>query len=64
MKQALKRIEEALNQLETRKNAASPQPEPAKRSYSFDLHKPPLSDSSQPQVAESGGVKREKLGGF
>ncbi len=61
MKQALKRIEEALNQLETRKNAANPQREPAKRSYSFDLHKPPNSDFPQPQVGDSSTQTKQAL---
>lgn len=53
MNQALKRIEEALNQLETHKNAVNPQPDTTKRSYSFDIFLSPKSDFPQPQVSES-----------
>ena len=53
MKQALKRIEEALNQLETQKNAVNPQPDTTKPSYSFDIFLLPKSDFPQPQVSDS-----------
>jgi hypothetical protein len=53
MKQALKRIEEALNQLETQKNAVNPQPDTTKPSYSFDIFLSPKSDFPQPQVSDS-----------
>ena len=55
MKNALKRIEEALNQLEKLKNTANPQPRAAKkRTYSFEIFlKTAKSDSDVQQQSDS-----------
>ena len=55
MKNALKRIEEALNQLEKLKNTANPQPSTAKkRTYSFEIFlKTAKSDSDVQQQSDS-----------
>lgn len=53
MNQALKRIEEALNQLETRKNAANPIANSRKPTYSFDLHPPKSNSFTQTRAAFS-----------
>ena len=55
MKNALKRIEEALNQLEKLKNTANPQPSAAKkRTYSFEIFlKTAKSDSDVQQQSDS-----------
>lgn len=51
MNQALKRIEEALNQLESRKNVANPIANSRKPTYSFDLHPPKSNSFTQTKAA-------------
>lgn len=53
MNQALKRIEEALNQLETRKNATNPIANSTKPTYSFDLHLPKSDSFTQTRANPS-----------